>query len=387
MNAFLAIMLEAYRELNSKKLFWITMIISALVVLVFLAVDLGETGLTFFGWKLGFGPSALSTDEEVFFKRMFIQFGIAVWLAWIATVLALATTAEIFPNLMGHGAIDMVLSKPIGRLQLFAMKFASGLLFTGLQVAVFCGASFLVIGIKTGAWELGIFLAVPVMIVFFSYLFSACVLFGVLTRSTIASLLLTLLVWFAIFIGNNAETGLLSFKTIQEQRLESIDTRIGRQAMIVAAAERRALGQPDNEQYAERVVQARTLAEDLEEERADAAEDLASITKWHRITFMVKTGLPKTGETIALLERWLISAADLQPTPEPSDEAMAAAEADGAEQPPPSMWNYEVDEEQLEADLQTELRGRSVAWIVGTSLLFELALLSIAAWRFHRRDF
>ncbi|MHC4809306.1 MAG: ABC transporter permease [Planctomycetota bacterium] len=387
MNAFLAIMLEAYRELNSKKLFWITMIISALVVLVFLAVDLGETGLTFFGWKLGFGPSALSMDEEVFFKRMFIQFGIAIWLAWIATVLALATTAEIFPNLMGHGAIDMVLSKPIGRLQLFAMKFASGLLFTGLQVAVFCGASFLVIGIKTGAWELGIFLAVPVMIVFFSYLFAACVLFGVLTRSTIASLLLTLLVWFAIFIGNSAETGLLSFMTMQEQRLESIDTRIERQAMIVAAAERRALGQPDNEQYAERVVQARTLAEDLEEERADAAEDLASITKWHRITFMVKTGLPKTGETIALLERWLISAADLQPTPEPSDEAMAAAEADGAEQPPPSMWNFELDEEQLEADLQTELRGRSVAWIVGTSLLFELALLSIAAWRFHRRDF
>jgi ABC-type transport system involved in multi-copper enzyme maturation permease subunit len=380
-------MLEAYRELNSKKLFWITMIISALVVLVFLAVDLGETGLTFFGWKLGFGPSALSMDEEVFFKRMFIQFGIAIWLAWIATVLALATTAEIFPNLMGHGAIDMVLSKPIGRLQLFAMKFASGLLFTGLQVAVFCGASFLVIGIKTGAWELGIFLAVPVMIVFFSYLFAACVLFGVLTRSTIASLLLTLLVWFAIFIGNSAETGLLSFMTMQEQRLESIDTRIERQAMIVAAAERRALGQPDNEQYAERVVQARTLAEDLEEERADAAEDLASITKWHRITFMVKTGLPKTGETIALLERWLISAADLQPTPEPSDEAMAAAEADGAEQPPPSMWNFELDEEQLEADLQTELRGRSVAWIVGTSLLFELALLSIAAWRFHRRDF
>ena len=93
MNAFVAIMLEAYRELNSKKLFWITMIISALVVLIFLAVDLGENGLTLFGWKLGFGPSALSMDKEVFFKRMFIQFGIAVWLAWIATVLALATTA------------------------------------------------------------------------------------------------------------------------------------------------------------------------------------------------------------------------------------------------------------------------------------------------------
>ncbi len=387
MNAFVAIMLEAYRELNSKKLFWITMIISALVVLIFLAVDLGENGLTLFGWKLGFGPSALSMDKEVFFKRMFIQFGIAVWLAWIATVLALATTAEIFPNLMGHGAIDMVLSKPIGRLQLFAMKFASGLLFTGLQVAVFCGASFLVIGIKTGAWEPGIFLAVPVMVVFFSYLFSACVLFGVLTRSTIASLLLTLLVWFAVFIGNSAETGLLGFKRMQEQRLEAIDTRIQRQAMIVESSERRAAGQPENEQYADRLVQARTLAEQLQQERTGTERDLANIDKWHRITFAAKTALPKTGETIGLLERWLISAADLQPTPAPSPEAIEMADADGAEEPPASMWDFQPDQAQLEADLQSELRGRSVAWIVGTSLLFELVLLSIAAWRFQRRDF
>ena len=63
------------------------------------------------------------------------------------------------------------------------------------------------------------------------------------------------------------------------------------------------------------------------------------------------------------------------------------ADADGAEEPPASMWDFQPDQAQLEADLQSELRGRSVAWIVGTSLLFELVLLSIAAWRFQRRDF
>jgi hypothetical protein len=34
-----------------------------------------------------------------------------------------------------------------------------------------------------------------------------------------------------------------------------------------------------------------------------------------------------------------------------------------------------------------ELRSRSLWYVIGTSLLFELVLLSVAAWIFCRRDF
>jgi hypothetical protein len=40
-----------------------------------------------------------------------------------------------------------------------------------------------------------------------------------------------------------------------------------------------------------------------------------------------------------------------------------------------------------ERQLESVLRQRSVAWIVGTSLGFEVVVLALAAWIFSRRDF
>ena len=54
-----------------------------------------------------------------FYKRLFVSIGIEIWLAWIALILALASTAGIFPDLMTAGSIDLFVSKPIGRLRLF----------------------------------------------------------------------------------------------------------------------------------------------------------------------------------------------------------------------------------------------------------------------------
>ena len=87
---------------------------------------------------------------------------------------------------------------------------------------MFCVASFFVIGIRSGAWEFGIFLAVPMVTLFFSYLFAVCVLLGTLTRSTLVAILLTLLVWFMLWMLNNADTGLLAFRTAAERRVDSI---------------------------------------------------------------------------------------------------------------------------------------------------------------------
>ncbi|NRA58263.1 MAG: hypothetical protein HRU13_09155, partial [Phycisphaerales bacterium] len=41
----LALMIDAYRELCAKKLFWITMILSTIVVAAFAMVGINETGL------------------------------------------------------------------------------------------------------------------------------------------------------------------------------------------------------------------------------------------------------------------------------------------------------------------------------------------------------
>ena len=85
----------------------------------------------------------------------------------------------------------------------------------------------------------------------------------------------------------------------------------------------------------------------------------------HDIVYGVKTFLPKTGETVDLLQRTLIDMAEL-----------------------PQMANEGNDRlARVGQELNETIRGRSVVWIVGTSLGFELVVLSFAALIFCRRDF
>jgi ABC-type transport system involved in multi-copper enzyme maturation permease subunit len=370
MSQTLAIFLDAYRELNARKLFWLSMVISLLVVVAFGLVGLTETGLRIVIWDLDLRfLNSKFIKPEVFYKGMFVNFGIGFWLSWLATILALVSTASIFPELITSGSIDLMLSKPIGRLRLFLTKFASGLLFVGLQVTVFSVACFLVIGWRGGVWEPAILLAIPIVLCFFSYLFSFMTLLGLITRSTIAALLLTILFWLLVFGLHAAESVILMGRLGAEMRVESVQKDV---AKLEAAST--AETQPDMAS----TEAARQRSSDLQEKLAEALASQSSWRRSHGILFVVKTVLPKTSETIDLLERTLIDTADL-PNPEPDEEetqAMAFGDRSGR-----------IDGQRLQKQLIEETRGRSVWWVLGTSLAFEAVVLAIGAWIFGRRDF
>ena len=191
-----ALLVDAYRDLNAKRLFWVVLAVSGLVVAAFAALGLDHGSVTLLGWTTPVhSPLLAFITPAVFYKRAFVTFGVDVWLSWLASILALVSTAGIFPDLMAGGSIDLYLSKPIGRVRLFLTKVAGGLLFVTLQVTVFCGCCFVLLRARGGQWEPGVFLAVPLVVLMFSYLFAVCVLLGVVTRSTVAALLLTLVFW------------------------------------------------------------------------------------------------------------------------------------------------------------------------------------------------
>ncbi|MEL6740732.1 MAG: ABC transporter permease [Planctomycetota bacterium] len=382
-----ALFVDAYRELNARKLFWITMILSGLVVGIFAALGISDRGISIFGWHPAF-LAQVTTDviaPSVFYKGMFANLGIGLWLTWIATILALISTAGLIPELITGGSIETMLSKPIGRLRLFLTKYLTGLLFVALQVAVFSAGSFLVIGIRGGVWEPAIFLAIPIVVVFFSYLFSVCALLGLVTRSTIAALLLTSLCWAMLFVVNLADQTLVFLETNQrliieerEDRLELMERNAVRLAQIrehdsVEAAE--AAGYtPTPEDLASANPFVGTQRSLLESDR----ESLDDLSFWTGLVVGLKTALPKTSETTALLERNLI---DLSELPQPDEDAPVDLELTQANQ------DIVVDDEELSFAVQERLRSRSVWWIVGTSLIFEGVILAIAGLIFARRDF
>jgi hypothetical protein len=360
MRQTIAILIDSYRELNSRRMFWITLGLSALVVSILLMIGLNdEHELTILWWDT---PMELpeSIDLETLLKTVFISVGISFWLTWAATILALISTAGIVPDFISGGAIDLLLSRPIGRVRLFITKYLGGLLFVALQVTAFSAGAFIIIGMRAGAWEPGLFLAVPLVVMFFSYLFCVCSLVGLLTRSTVAALLLTLLFWLLLF-GLNFTDGILAMPRVaNEVYVEKLEARL-------ATLE-------------EAQVQDGRELEEVREELDGALADRAQWRKWHGLIVAVKTVLPKTGETIELLNRWLIRAAALQPDEETQNQQQNPFLS-------PDMFAAGVRPHEVMERLEQVYRERSVLWVLGTSLVFEVVILGIGCWIFARRDF
>lgn len=342
MTQTLAIFLEAYRNLNSKKLFWITLAISAFVVLPFALMSLNPHGFKILFWQFDDGwLNTVNIRPAMFYKVVFSLIGVKWWLSVGAIILALVSTAGVFPDLVSSGSIDLYVARPISRLRLFLTQYLAGMLFVTLQVALFILAAFLVVGFRGGIWEPGLFVAVPLVLCLFSYLFSVCVLLGVLTRSTVAALMWTLLFWLVLFGLSFADDTVLYVKTMKHHGLN-----------------------PWNPQ-----TQSEHGPGRLASEAKPASPSAPPTSGWdvtHRIIYGVRTVLPKTADTVDLLDKSLARMADI-PTPPKSnadDRLMAAGE-----------------------DMVKEINARSVGWIVGTSLLFEFVALAWAATVFCRRDF
>jgi ABC-type transport system involved in multi-copper enzyme maturation permease subunit len=378
-----ALFLDAYRELNARKLFWVVLALSAICVLAFAAVGINENGLVLLWWQLPVPMvSQLFPSKALFYKFLFFELGFKFWLTWAATILALISTASLIPDFVAGGSVDMLLAKPVSRARLFVTKYLTGLLFAALQVTVFSVAAFLVIGLRGGEWILSLFLAIPLVVLFFSYLFAVSALVGLLTRSTIAALIGVMVFWFVIFIANATESGLLSERIKYDQAVLILSSDREMQRAELEAGQG---GEPEvpaetsNRRRPRRPATPESLAQ-LEANLEAAEQDRRFWARWHAWAFAVKSVLPKTGETMGILGRKLISAGEL-------DAFTQNVEQQAALGPDVQVHGVRLSQRTLQRELQNELRARGAWWIIGTSLGFELAVLAGAVWVFARRDF
>lgn len=379
----MTILWETQIGLRNKKLFWLTLILSFLAGLIPLAIGQTEYGITLIGFdfeEATFGSAVI--EPKIFYGLLFSFIG-AFWLTWIASILGLVSTSGLVPDLIADGSIELTVSRPARRTVVLLSKFLGGLLFMAAQVAVFTVASFLAIGIQGGGFLAELFLALPIVLIFFSFLSSFCLLMGVLTRSTIASLLLTILFWFFLFLLHQVEGTALFFATAQEvkiERAERIETQLEVRRQDLAALP---VGSNDadieqkRQTLASRIERAeRFLETTANPERESAEDNLSWLRPAHQGVLALKTALPKTAETMSLLTRQL------------ADSGLAAEEEDnGSLESLMASPDGQREMEMITERLEEELAKRSVLWILGTSLAFEFFILFIACWRFSRRDF
>lgn len=187
-------------------------------------------------------------------------------------------------------------------------KYVGGLFFMAVQGTLFVVSTFLVIGLRWHLWLPGYLWSIPLLILLFSYLYCLCTLFGVWTRSALASILLTMAAWLVFF---------------------------GVQSMH------------------------------------QLAHTFPEVDQWPRIkrTLVVLNWIVPNTSEIPMIAQQLMDDTDL------TSQASS-----------PIFNQPGVSQDQLHRALSFE-GNVSRYYSIGSSLLFEIAILLIACWRFSKEDF
>ena len=155
--------------------------------------------------KLGFGavtvPVARSRGDAV----RYLQLTVAGTLADSAgLLLALLWTAGFLPTFLEPNAAAVMLGKPASRTLILLSKYAGVVLFVTLYALCFVGSTWLALGVATGVWTGGYWLAAPILAANFAIYYSVSAFLAVWTRSTVASAFGVLLFWFVTALINTA---------------------------------------------------------------------------------------------------------------------------------------------------------------------------------------
>jgi ABC-type transport system involved in multi-copper enzyme maturation permease subunit len=375
----LAILHDAYRELNARKMFWIALLLSGLAMGAFAIIGVTPHGLAFgtWEWETPYIPPA--SQYKFLFNTLMVDW----WLTWAVLILALVSTAGIFPDFLSGGSVDLFISKPISRLRLFLTKYFAGMLYAFLQVTIFAIVAFIVFGTRGHMWEPRLFLAVPIVLCLFSYLYAISVLLGVLTRSTVATLLLTVLIWGIIGGMHFGEIRLAALKNIYTRRIETIDKDISNLDKAPTTATTNAQSRSALKSMAGVLGVHLTSAlsperDRLMRRREEATKGLGFFTVVHRIAYPLHLVLPKTSETSDLLNRSILS----------TDEFLELLE--GRRDEMAQRFRRQVREQDMfyvNDEIAIIRQGRSAGMTLASSLAFEVVIVGLAAWIFCRRDF
>ncbi|MEM1329406.1 MAG: ABC transporter permease [Planctomycetota bacterium] len=377
-----AILADAIRDLRAGRLFWLALIVSTVLPLALLPIGINENGLTVFHWELDAPINTGTTTLGNLYLAVIAIIGIPLWLTWGATIVALVSTSGMIPSFVASGSVEFSLAKPIGRVRLFLTKWAGGLLFAAAQVGVFCLSAFLVVWIRGGMFAPEILLAIPIVLSMFAYLHAISALFGMLTGSGNAAMLMTIGVWFALFVVAATEASFLQQRAQREVALERAEEKIEvREEFARRKLERDGVSPPYSR---EQMLEVNPTIEWAEDEADRLRPAVETWTTWHERLSLVRAPLPKTGETTDLLGRWIVDTDDAQRL-----MFMGAEEDDEIDESP-------EDEDETarrggptraEVERAVELATKPAWWILGTSYAFTGVVLGICCLIFARRDF
>ena len=161
-------------------------------------------------------PEGAPLGLEVFILQKLLSNGIG---GTILLLVSVVVTAAFVPTMIRKGTLELLLVRPVPRWQLIVFTYVAALLFVAALLGLLILATWVVTGLLTGLWSPGILLALPTLLLFFAMLLSVSVFTGVVTRSAVAAMLVTVAYWAVLFV-----VGLMHLQVVASRiREDNID--------------------------------------------------------------------------------------------------------------------------------------------------------------------
>jgi hypothetical protein len=173
---------------------------------------------------------------------------------------------------------------------------------------------------------------------------------------------------------HKTEVTLLTLQLYQHDIAARLDQQIPATENSLAQARKTAATRPST-RLTNRIA---SLENRLDDEQSNRAARHDQFDRAHTIFYFAMTVLPKTSETVELLERELIKKARLQNVAAQNNEDVDTADTGVFDSSNAALLQHQVE---------LAMRGRSVTWVIGTSVIGETVILVLAAWIFCRRDY
>ena len=198
MKNILTITRLTIQEAFARKVFIAFFLISSIVLLCCLGIFLSFSVESFLGpveEMIKQSKGKIVQDALTMFVNG-IKATIAMPLFGLGLFLSIFSVSSFIPNMLEKGHVDVILSKPVSRIQVLFGKFFGGLVVVFFNVAYLIAGIWLLIGIKFGVWDTQFLYTIITITFTFALFYSLIILLGVTSQNSI----LSMMVCYFIFI-------------------------------------------------------------------------------------------------------------------------------------------------------------------------------------------
>ena len=178
------------REAMARKVFIFFFAISALV-LIGMALVFGSANTTTIIQSFNSSGSDMMMSNVV----KSLELLIVTPLAGLGLLLAIFSSSSFIPVMLEKGNIDLLLSKPVSRIQLLLGKYFGGILVVLFNIAFLILGVWLIISLKFSSWDASFLWTILTITFTFAVLYALIVLFGILTRSSIFGMMIAYFIY------------------------------------------------------------------------------------------------------------------------------------------------------------------------------------------------